>query len=493
MLLARLRDWLAGCFRGGLFWRFAMWCWAAFKNGFFYRFAVGGEKADSLWRGSLCYRALSWLIDLPARIARAVCSAGAVQSSFLAGQTLDFAVRRAALFCGAAAMLMLVIPQEMWDNKYSLALGLCACALTVLSRAASGGRSALREIGFFPVLFALCTFLGLVLSTRPDMSLRFFVFGVTCMLFVLAVAGAPRSPRELGNIVFLASLGMFVCSCWAIVQRLIGVESNGILTDLSLNADMPGRVYSFFENPNSFANVLVLFLPIMLTMALFEKGGLKKLWYLAVFAAGAAALLMTYARGGWLSIAASLGVMLLALGPRWTPLCVTGAAAAVPFLPDNILNRILSMFAGGDSSIYTRTYIYTAMRRLIENHPLFGVGLGADAVRNAVYAEHVYDAEALFTHGHNIYLQIWAEMGVFALIAFVCAMAFAVRAGLQLRSDSDATLRAVGVGAACALCGSMVFGLTDYAWSYPRVMVLFWFVFALIPAAVRLKNIREAR
>ena len=67
LLLARLRDWLAGCFRGGLFWRFAMWCWAAFKNGFFYRFAVGGEKADSLWRGSLCYRALSWLIGLPAR------------------------------------------------------------------------------------------------------------------------------------------------------------------------------------------------------------------------------------------------------------------------------------------------------------------------------------------------------------------------------------------------------------------------------------------
>ncbi len=369
-------------------------------------------------------------------------------------------------------------------------LGLAAIALALVA-ASAPRRGTLRAIGAAPVVFAVCVCMGMALSLRPDLSLRFFVFHLTCMAFVLALAAAPRSSAELGRVVLVMSVGVFVASCWAVAQRFIGVEADKVLTDLSVNADMPGRVFSFFENPNSFANVLVLFAPLMLAMALFEKGGAKKLWYALVFLVSCAALLMTYARGGWLSMALAMGVMLLALGPRWVPLCMVAAPLAVPFLPSNILARLLTMFGGGDSSIYTRSYIYTAMRRLIENHPIFGVGLGADAVRDTVYAEGVYEAEALFIHGHNIYLQIWAEMGVFALAAFVIAMAFAVRAGLRLSRDSDPTLRAVGVGAGCALCGSLFFGITDYAWSYPRVMMLFWLLFALIPAAARLRNIRE--
>ena len=187
-----------------------------------------------------------------------------------------------------------------------------------------------------------------------------------------------------------------------------------------------------------------------------------------------------------------LGVLLLALGPRWVPLCMVLCVCALPFLPSSILNRLLTIFNGADSSIYTRAYIYSAMGRLIARHPLFGVGLGAAAVKHAVYAEGVYEAKAIFVHGHNIYLQIWGEMGVFALMAFLGSMAFAIRGGLQLRRRPEGVLRAVGVGMACGLCASLFFGITDYAWSYPRVMVLFWFAFALIPAALRLKNEKEA-
>ena len=40
------------------------------------------------------------------------------------------------------------------------------------------------------------------------------------------------------------------------------------------------------------------------------------------------------------------------------------------------------------------------------------------------------------------------------------------------------------VGAA-ALCGAMVCGLADYLWNYPRVMCIFWFVFALTIAGIK--------
>ena len=40
--------------------------------------------------------------------------------------------------------------------------------------------------------------------------------------------------------------------------------------------------------------------------------------------------------------------------------------------------------------------------------------------------------------------------------------------------------------AAAALCGAMVCGLADYLWNYPRVMCIFWFVFAAALSGVKL-------
>ncbi|MGE4353199.1 MAG: O-antigen ligase family protein [Oscillospiraceae bacterium] len=494
-LLIRFWDWVTVLFRGSVLYRFCMWCWAAFKNGPICHFCIGGTFADGLWTHSQVYRGVLWLINLPSRFISWLYGKirPAADESYACRAVLGVSERYTSAYLGLTMLVILIIPQKRWDNVYSL----MAALLALLFFIASGARNerfrfSLREIGFFPVMFAFCVFLGFATSQQMGLSLRFLVFGITCMIIVLVLVGSVKSPGNLHTIVALCSIGLFVCAAYALVQRITGVAANGILTDLDLNADMPGRVYSFFENPNSFANILVLFTPMMLTMALYTPGGGKKLWYLTVFGLCCMALLMTYSRGGWLSLAFGLGILLLALGPRWVPFCMVICVLALPFLPDNILNRLLTIFNTADSSIYTREYIYSAMGRLIALYPIFGAGLGATALKHAINATGVYEAKALFIHGHNIYLQIWGEMGVFALIAFLGSMAFAVRGGLQLRRESDPIIRAVAVGASCGLCGSLFFGITDYAWSYPRVMVIFWFVFALIPAAMHIKNIKEA-
>jgi hypothetical protein len=35
--------------------------------------------------------------------------------------------------------------------------------------------------------------------------------------------------------------------------------------------------------------------------------------------------------------------------------------------------------------------------------------------------------------------------------------------------------------------GSIIFGLTDYIWSYPRIMMMYWFVFGIMLAAVKMR------
>ena len=76
-----------------------------------------------------------------------------------------------------------------------------------------------------------------------------------------------------------------------------------------MNPGMPGRVYSFFDNPNTFAEVLILLLPVVLALVLSSQHFISRLAALAVFAVGVAALGMTYSRASWVGIACSMVVM----------------------------------------------------------------------------------------------------------------------------------------------------------------------------------------
>lgn len=487
-LVYRFLLWLTAYFRGGIFYRLSMWCWDSFKCGAIYKFCTSNQKT-SLFERSILYNILTRVLNSPITLARRVQESR--RELLGSSAILNYAMPRLIEICAVSVGLLLcatlIIPQSLWNNMYSfVGVVLIFALMVVCSMRERRFVFALSEIGAMTVLYFASVTLSFLCSQQLALSLRFYVFAVGSMLCVLLLVATIRKTADLVHTMAIVSFGVFVCSAYAILQFIVGVDSNGILTDLTLNADMPGRVYSFFENPNSFANILVLFAPIMLTMSLYSRHGIAKLWYLGVFGMASLSLIMTYSRGGWLSLAVSLAVLVLVLAPRFVPLAIIACVLSIPLLPDSILSRLLTIFSGADSSIYTRTYIYSAMREIIQIFPIFGAGLGATTLKHMVEATGVYHAEALFIHGHNIFLQIWGEMGLFGIVTFLASMAVAIRSGIQLKNCENKIATAVGLGASSALCGSLFFGITDYAWSYPRVMLMFWFVFALIPAAKRI-------
>ncbi|MEI3580905.1 MAG: hypothetical protein V8Q30_13475 [Acutalibacteraceae bacterium] len=78
-----------------------------------------------------------------------------------------------------------------------------------------------------------------------------------------------------------------VSSLYGVYQRIQGVEANEAYVDVTVNAGMPGRVESYFDNPNTFAEVLILLLPLVLALILSAIGG-ASLWQAGVFVIGAA-------------------------------------------------------------------------------------------------------------------------------------------------------------------------------------------------------------
>ncbi|MCQ2406034.1 MAG: O-antigen ligase family protein [Oscillospiraceae bacterium] len=410
----------------------------------------------------------------------------------LALSLADFLAENLYVIYGLILMLFLCIPYERWNNAYSL----IAVVLMMIIYWAGGiknekHRLSLKKLGFWPVFYAMLTGLSYLWSKNPDASRSFLLYALTCMLAVLLFVSAVNTEDKLYSVCVFIAMGLIGCSLYAVYQRITGVEASSSFTDLSLNANMPGRVFSFFHNPNSFANLLVFSLPLMFALIFYGKTGLTRLIFLGAFILGALALLMTYSRGGWFALACAGVILALMLCPRWVPLFLVLAVCTVPFWPENIRARLLTVFSS-DSSINSRSFIYTANARLIKHMPLFGAGLGYSSMKLEILGHGWYNGYFPYVHAHNIFMEICGESGIFTLLAFLLAMFFPIRDGaLRIKKDRNTT-GAVAAGASAGLIGSLIYGMTDYPWAYPRVMLFFWIIFAILVSANNIKKSGKA-
>lgn len=449
-----------------------------------------GAAARS-WPDSRACRLLSWVVNLPGRLLRKfyLLLEGTFANSFFA--RLAFRLGdETAVAEGWLILLLWIIPYEYWNNAYTL---MAFLVLLLLLHAGAMGRGDRRldveTIGFFPVLFFGAVFLSVAFSLTRNASTRFFVYHVSAALCVVVTVSALRTVEELKRLAAAASGCVAVSSLYGILQRIQGIEVNpsNVDLDLALNAGMPGRVYSFFDNANTFAEVLILLLPLTIALVLCSRRISARLLAAGVLCLGVIALGMTYSRASWIGFACAMVVMVFLWKPKLLPVFFILCCAAVPFLPSSIWNRILTIGNTSDSSTASRFPLYQAALRLIQDRPLSGVGLGTAAVQRYVKLHNLYHDPAPFVHSHNTYLQVWAEMGVLGFAGFVGSALWGVkRAARAVRRCADGAARTITAAACAALCGALVCGLADYLWNYPRVMCIFWFVFAVALGGAKL-------
>ncbi len=460
----------------------------AWLNSFCYRLWCARDLLSAQMAGSYVCRGVQWCLNfIPSRLGRLAGRHAALFDSSFFLQSFRFgAVPLLSYFL----LALLVIPQNYWNNLYSLVLAFGVLLLCWIGGIYSKRQQfSLQPVGIYPLLFFFIWMLSCLWSVNFTYSFRFVFFALTCLLVVLTVVSSVNTQGELLRLMLFAAAGLCVCCLYAVFQRLTGVQANASLTDLSLNADMPGRVYSFFENPNAYANILVYFAPLMLAMSFYAPRRWQKCLFLLAFVLCGGALIMTYARGGWLALAATMLVLMLLLWPKWVPLVLVLACCAMPFLPSTILNRLLTIFNPADTSIGSRGYIYSAMLRLIRDNWLFGVGIGTTNLKYAVDVSGVFHTTTFpFIHAHDIYLELWGEGGLGCILAYLLGTFFPFRNAVRAsrKNTLPPLLRGAAAGCAAGVVGALVFGITDYAWSYPRVMVLYFFLFALLLATLKL-------
>lgn len=238
--------------------------------------------------------------------------------------------------------------------------------------------------------------------------------------------------------------------------------------------DLEHRITGTSTHVMTFSGLLLPLSLLFLILWIHERR-----WFYAVPAAlTTSALLLTFTRSAWLGWIAAILTVLLLTRPRAVivyaaPLLILGVA----FLPMNLFSRAVSMFDTRQSSNFDRIRMLQAGVEIIRDYPLLGVGPAN--VKEVYPLYRMHDAPRFrVPHLHNNVVQIWAERGVIAVIAYLLLLALFLRECFRNWKEVPAWAQA-GVA---IVVGLTVAGLFEFNFGDTEVFYLTLDLFALIVA-----------
>ncbi len=270
---------------------------------------------------------------------------------------------------------------------------------------------------------------------------------------------------------------------------------------LSENTDVT-RISGMFVSSTSFGWCLTTCGPILFSMLLLRVEGFRR-WQRALLIVSSIlsvmALVMTYARGSWIAFGVSLIVLPL-LAYRVLPrpergrftLTLAGVCLAVALLCLPFGGRIYERLTEDDrGAAYVRVPLAEVAIEMIEQNPLFGVGLNCYESEMRRY-DHTSEniSDTLPSAVHNMYLYVAAETGVIGGLFFLALVASSFWQGWLALRKRDPFLSALSVGLMTGLVAFLLNGLKEPGW-LGGYMLHFCFLFCGLLIAVHRASQKE--
>ncbi|MDR7551183.1 MAG: O-antigen ligase family protein [Armatimonadota bacterium] len=248
------------------------------------------------------------------------------------------------------------------------------------------------------------------------------------------------------------------------------------------------RWYATFYWPNPFAGFLLLVAPVELLRFLRAGAAREALAHGTMAALLTVALLFTYSRGAWLSLAAVLPAAVIVLRPAswWRAarrLAALGAvvvavtvglagAAGARATIGGLAGRASSTADVGDYSIQGRLHFWRAALAIFRDHPVLGTGPGTFG---AVHAAYQSDARYYSKDAHNLYLQSAAEMGVVGFLAVLAVVAGVLLTWLgSLAATRGTEFHTLAAGLGVGLTAFLAHSALDMDWMFPAAPAVAW-------------------
>jgi O-antigen ligase len=234
----------------------------------------------------------------------------------------------------------------------------------------------------------------------------------------------------VGDLAKMVLTFFFLLNCANSERRLRGVMWIMVIGGLfpalgTLKNYLAGNLYEgraawvgIFANPNEVAYALVILVPLAVYLAT-PRGWFVRLLMSAISVLFAAAVFVTFSRGGLIALVAVIALIGWRKKNKWILgltmlLLVGGLLFASRFWSRGEDFSQLN----GDATVQSRLATTQAGFNMFLDHPLLGVGFGCSVIAWPLYApQGMYTRGALVTH--NTFIQALSETGLLGFVPFV--------------------------------------------------------------------------
>ncbi len=428
------------------------------------------------WENTSVYRALGTLSAWPVRaLSHLPLKAGKKRCGLSFSQWF--------LLLGTAAMLC--VPHGAWNNLCGVLFALAALLVYWFGCAARQETPwNAGKLGFSALGFLLMTVLCTLWAGNKAGNLRVALFFWTGFLLAYLTAAQFRSRDERRTAAAILYITLLVISLYGLRNYLTGTESS----DVPIDGEMYRRLGATLEHGINCGEFLAMALPIALVWALTARTRARRIALTVPLLLPCAAILLTYARTGWIMLALALAVLL------WykKKILLLPAAAlgigALFLLPESIQARFLSMLDISNASASGRFVLWGECFALWKEKWLLGIGLGPENfyAAYAPYATGLLDFQP--PHSNMLYLEMFLSTGILGGLLF-CGFFFGIfgRLNRTVRAIPEKSGRWPAQALITALAGAALGGIPEYIWFYPRIL-FFWCVLFGMALAVSDNN-----
>jgi len=260
---------------------------------------------------------------------------------------------------------------------------------------------------------------------------------------------------------------------WVLGGFLAGATAAGLYGLFVAQAVVPlgaeGRLTGTNLDPNELAAVLVAGMAMSVGIAANVKDPVLRMASIGAGGFCFLAAMLTGSRGGLVAIACML-VTAVVFGGRWrgrltllaVAVALVGGVYATTFAPSTVRERF-TQTAGASPETEGRITLWRVAQRMVEAHPLEGVGAGNFQISSKHYvlepgslprSDEVFEGNKVT---HNTYLQTAAELGLVGLALFLTLIFFSLwcmaRAARLYRRARDAPAEALARSLLVAMVG----------------------------------------
>jgi O-antigen ligase len=295
-----------------------------------------------------------------------------------------------------------------------------------------------------------------------------------------------------------ASLGLFQYKTGLLTGLLLDKGANG--AQLNFEYGVPGiedlnRATGTSYDSHTFGLFLTMLLPFpMIALLSYGKFDLRtRLESFALLAAGSLAVLVSFSRSSWLTLALTCALIWLVFA-AWREkhvilkMCCLGLVALIPapWAAEYIARRFAYE---GNQNLTARYDQFPVAWSMWKDHFFTGQGIGNYMVRLLDYQR----PGALDLPVHNVFLWMAADTGLFGAVTFYAIIFAAMWKLTRLVRARRWPTSLMALGALAALCAYVVDGMTNPLFRESLVYMLFWLMLALSAALPRIQEEIDAR